>query len=463
MTAPETGSELIIGHLSPHLGGGVGKVVEGFLRGSLTLNPKTVRHRFFCLDKCLRTPKFIADRATVADEMACNPKELRRALSNVDVILCHYWNHPLLSRYLITNCLPPSKILFWIHNSGLQEPNIIPTRLLESNKRIVFSSKASAYAPNVTALADDQRALHCTITSTRCLDEFFETGSNRASSDAKTRVLYLGTVSKAKMHPDTAEIFAELSRKGLEIDVVGGDDGAVLEREVSRLGGEINACGWNDATLNFYRDAQIFVYPLQRDHYGTGEQVILEAMAAGLPVVGFDNQAERAIIDHGRTGFLAKSKHEFIDCVDLLRSDQDLYKKISENAIQCAKQNFSYLSMTEALMREIMSTSETPHPDWSDALLSYDGDTGLASFAFSSFLNFQAIPNQNIEQLAAALLEEINLPGKASPQSGVWLSATKGSPFHYLTYFPDSAGLKLLCHDLTHEAPRTNWSSAKAF
>src|SRR4029079_6226369 len=49
--------------------------------------------------------------------------------------------------------------------------------------------------------------------------------------------------------------------------------------------------------------ADIFFYPLQRDHYGTAENALVEAMSLGLTALVLDNPARKAIVHAGKTGF----------------------------------------------------------------------------------------------------------------------------------------------------------------
>ena len=48
-------------------------------------------------------------------------------------------------------------------------------------------------------------------------------------------------------------------------------------------------------------------------------QVILEAMAAGLPVIASDQPAHRDVILNGKTGWLVSSRHEFQEGLSWLK------------------------------------------------------------------------------------------------------------------------------------------------
>ena len=63
-------------------------------------------------------------------------------------------------------------------------------------------------------------------------------------------------------------------------------------------------------------EADIFLYPLRRNHYGSAENALVEAMSMGLVPVVLDNPAETKIVAHGKSGFVA---HTIDECVSYLR------------------------------------------------------------------------------------------------------------------------------------------------
>jgi hypothetical protein len=80
--------------------------------------------------------------------------------------------------------------------------------------------------------------------------------------------------------------------------------------------------------------ADIFFYPLQRDHYGTAENALVEAMSLGLAPLVLDNPAEKAIVRDGQTGFVASSIEEIGSLLEMLLLLPDMREKISRNAIR---------------------------------------------------------------------------------------------------------------------------------
>ena len=60
-----------------------------------------------------------------------------------------------------------------------------------------------------------------------------------------------------------------------------------------------------------FRNLHALAYPLSPRHYGTGENVLIEAMAFGAVPVVLANPAERAIVRHRETGLIVENAAEF--------------------------------------------------------------------------------------------------------------------------------------------------------
>ncbi|MBT4039764.1 MAG: glycosyltransferase family 4 protein [Rhodospirillales bacterium] len=126
--------------------------------------------------------------------------------------------------------------------------------------------------------------------------------------------------------------------------VVVGRDASALQTEISDAGvadmfrllesfGEDNLAGQNlpslpvQSLVDIYRAADVFLFPSLIETFGI---VIVEAMAAGLPVITSDAPGCRDIIRHGRDGIMVdpldvnKITSSLIDVLDSPRLSQEL-------------------------------------------------------------------------------------------------------------------------------------------
>src|SRR5256885_11567845 len=75
---------------------------------------------------------------------------------------------------------------------------------------------------------------------------------------------------------------------------------------------------------------------------------LLEAMASGLPVVVSDIPPHRELIQHGRTGFLARDPLEMARLVATLANHEDLRSSVGEAGPGYVRQNPSSGARTQA-------------------------------------------------------------------------------------------------------------------
>ena len=91
--------------------------------------------------------------------------------------------------------------------------------------------------------------------------------------------------------------------------------------------------------------------------------VVLEAMAAEIPVIATDVGGTREVVEHGLNGLLVRSGDatQLKDAITFLLNDGDLARRLTQNAKQTIASKFSdkaMLTQTERLLRQQRQSSE---------------------------------------------------------------------------------------------------------
>lgn len=112
----------------------------------------------------------------------------------------------------------------------------------------------------------------------------------------------------------------------------------------------------NDAVRDIYTQAGLFVAPI----FGPGgtRLKILTAMATRLPVITTNTGAEGLNLVHRESVMLAENPKEFVDSIVALSTQEELRKKIADNAYTIARQSFSWESITKTLVQSYQSITK---------------------------------------------------------------------------------------------------------
>lgn len=144
--------------------------------------------------------------------------------------------------------------------------------------------------------------------------------------------LYVGRVSTEK----NLDVFFKSNLPGTKI-VVGPEGSGYSLEKLRRLYPDIVFTGpkdpknsrERDELAKFYASADVFVFPSKTDTFGL---VILEALASGIPVVGFDVNGPRDILPPGcGVGYLANSDADFGNLCRQAWTDQQAAKVTAEH------------------------------------------------------------------------------------------------------------------------------------
>ena len=138
-----------------------------------------------------------------------------------------------------------------------------------------------------------------------------------------TLLLYVGRVTHEKNILVLAEAYRAVARENLRLVVVGDGPGrGDLERALHGLPVTYTGYLSGAALADTYAAADLFTFPSTTETFG---QVVQEAMASGLAVVGADAEGVCDIIQPGVTGLLTRPKDavDFTAAIRLLLDDPD--------------------------------------------------------------------------------------------------------------------------------------------
>jgi glycosyltransferase involved in cell wall biosynthesis len=214
-------------------------------------------------------------------------------------------------------------------DSGVQ--NMIMTGLM----KLYFLAQVQL-APNVDLVEEIQKKTRRpSFLMSRGVDTEFLCPSKRRRKDSKFVLGYVGRLRPEKNVRFFADVEKQLADAGIDnykIVMVGeGGEDEWLKNNLKNV--ELAGVLRGEKLAEAYADMDLFVFPSRTDAFGN---VVLEAMAAGVPAVVMPEGGPRFLIENGVNGVVASCKDDFLkSVVELVRFPQRV-EKMREAAREAA-------------------------------------------------------------------------------------------------------------------------------
>jgi phosphatidylinositol alpha 1,6-mannosyltransferase len=191
-------------------------------------------------------------------------------------------------------------------------------------------------APNVELVSMlRQRTGRPAFLMQRGVDTVLFSPEKRDRADDVLTVGYVGRLSPEKsvrVLRDVAHALTEAGVSRFRIAVIGdGHERAWLEQNVPHV--ELAGLLYGEDLARAYANMDIFVFPSHTDTFGN---VILEALASGVPAVVTSSGGPKYLVIDGVTGFACREQTEFQNRVVELAKDRQLREHMNRRAREFA-------------------------------------------------------------------------------------------------------------------------------
>jgi len=336
-------------HITAHMGGGVGKVLSGIASYSKKVGNK-YQHKILMLEPPEKMNFVEICRNNGVDVIiAPSMQSIEQEMLISDIIQIEWWHHPKMAEFLYNFPKVPIKLIVWCHISGCNYP-ALPFEFVKIPHHFLFTSKYSLENPYWSQEQKDHAVL--------CTDVINSSGGFECVEQIEKvvhssfNIGYIGTLSYSKLHPDFIDFCSAITIPGAKFILVGDNENQNIIQFAAMKKGILEKLDFTGYINNVHKEFSrfdIFGYPLNPEHFGTTENVLLEAMAAGLPVVALNQCAEKYLIEHMQTGLLADSIQEYAECIRYLYENPTERERLGKNARETVIKEFSVKQTVEKL------------------------------------------------------------------------------------------------------------------
>ena len=217
----------------------------------------------------------------------------------------------------------------------IQKYNIKYKYISSDTKFIAVSEFYKNYLERVMGFKGRTQVMHNAINFLRFQKK------DKKEQGTTLKLISVGRLVSGKNHKFLLEIAAQLKEEDIlfELKIIG--EGSLrndLQAAIKDLKLENNVflLGNVDNPEKFYLDSHIYLHASNEESFGL---TLLEAMAAGLPVICLDGGGNRDIIVQGKNGFLLSypDTEKFKKIMLEVWKNKALYNKISSFSIEFAK------------------------------------------------------------------------------------------------------------------------------
>jgi glycosyltransferase involved in cell wall biosynthesis len=262
-----------------------------------------------------------------------------------DIIHSHLFEAELISRWNINK-----KVNYFSHChdnmsqlSGLTTRKSIKKNITDFYEKKIIVKRYLTCKNQFIVISKDTKAYFINILPKKLIENihllpnainYKKFQNNNVKKSIKLRLINVGSFAPKKNQTFLVDILLELKNRGIQCELFLLGEGEELQKVkekafINGLNNEIHFLGnVNDVEEQLWK-SHLYIHSAYYEPFGL---VLLEAMAAGLPIVSLDGKGNRDFIENGMNGYILENEDPklFSDIIINLIQNKELYGKIAE-------------------------------------------------------------------------------------------------------------------------------------
>ena len=321
-------------HIAAHLGAGAGNAI-----GGLAIADKANSHKIVILcepqkrnhiERCLNNNVEIISLGLAGFDLEW--------FEWADAIIYNWWGHPAFDAFIEKYPVNREKSVLWSHVNGVFPPKF--------NESLTARFDYFMVTSELSFQSGVFEKKNCELVygfGDFCVDKIAPKQTYSFNNNGIV-IGFVGSPGYQKLSADFVECCDCIIKHvpGARFVLVGEIEKALWDDICkAKIEDYFIVIGWVENVYDHLISFDVFGYPMNAETFATTENVILEALACGLPTVISRYPLGKYQLTDGVSGYLFDSPEEYAEIIYKLANDAALREKIGHNAREYAAEKYS--------------------------------------------------------------------------------------------------------------------------
>jgi hypothetical protein len=339
-------------HILPKIndGGGIGNIFSEIT--AFQMSGISVEATIVSLETAFSMQRMLQAR-TLGIRLVVAPRKdtLIHLLLNADLVVVSYWNHPLLTEFMVWWVVQGFQIplVVSVKVNGLTLPQVLPSWVTHCASGIMYShpdtlsTLAEESLPPIQLITQPFIHLPEVIKTIRHGGDFF--------------AFYAGSLNKFKRLPNLFDLHDNLNLPKVRMEYWGaGEDPSTIDR-LAKLKFGVHK-GFSTNIYTDFKDYHLLLNPQSPLSYGSYEKIRVECAWMGIPSLVLKDSHIAIHVKNGIDGLIATEEHEYLEKLQWLARDINAWKSLSESTYHHIRKTYLLEDITKSTIgfyREVFS------------------------------------------------------------------------------------------------------------